>query len=265
MLIMLFIAIAIIDVLWHVNRAPSGPILMGIVSGVVGLGFGLSLYIQRKLFRSNLALSSQGLFTIFIIIFTGFVTVAMVFYESVFLDIGDFLYVAESPSSAADVIWVLGSSDERYIYGVDLYEQDLSDRIVMTLGRRFVPKLLRTEQIETNVDAVRQFALSKGLVESVDFSIYSAENTYHEAVQARDFLIKNNLNSAIIVSSPAHMRRVEMIFNYLVDDSKELTFASVPLGQSDFRRVWWKDRFSLGRVIYEYLSLVYYYFRYMVF
>lgn len=265
MLVMLFIGMAVIDVLWHVNRAPSGPILMGILSGCIGLGFGISLYIQRKLFKNNLVLSAQGLFTIFAILFATFVTVAVVFYEPVFLGIGDFLYTTENPTETADVIWILGSFDERYIHGVGLYEQGLGERMVMTLGRRYVPRLLRTELIETNVDVVRQYALSKGFVEGVDFSIYPAESTYDEAVQARDFLSRNQLDSAIIVSSPGHMKRVEMIFNHLISDDKKLTFVSVPLGESGFRRYWWKDQFSLGRVIYEYLSLAYYYIRYVIF
>ncbi len=264
-LLLLVQGMAFVSLLLHVGQLLSGPLLMGVLVTFVGIGVGLGLYLQRKWFRERQILSTQGFATIFGFLFTIVLVVSVIFYEPVLQAVGDYLVINQRVENKADLIWILGSADERYIHGIDLYEQGLGDRVIMTMGRRFVPKLLQTETIQTNIDVILRYVLDKGLVEGIDFFIYPAESTYDEAAQARDFLNQSNLNSIIVVSSPGHMRRVEMIFNHLIDDSKELTFVSVPLGRSDFDYQWWKDEFSQGRVIYEYLSLVFYYFRYVIF
>jgi len=189
--------------------------------------------------------------------------VTLVFQNPILASIDDYLLLNDPPQPA-EIIWVLGVEQERYAHAVDLYLQGYGQRLVMSLETHGAPLLFRSETIETNVDAIRSYAERRGVpIEAMMF--LEAENTYQEALLAKNYLKDNNIRSALIVSSPAHMRRTSMIFNHLIGDQTKLTFSSVPLAWSDYQTEWWTDRFSLGRVIYEYLSLVYYYAAYVMF
>jgi len=257
-------AIVWVDLLRFLDRIPAGWALMVFLWCNVLLGLGLGWRAQKRLFHAttNDAVSNKRRCLTW-----GFVVVAVVgssvLYAQIFSVVGQFLVVSEPPQRA-DVIWILGALDERYAYGVDLYLRGMSDTLVMSLDTRKVSLLFETGTIKTNRDAIRAYALARGVPES-QISMVEAKNTFEEASLARAYILKHHLRSALIVSSPEHMRRVEMIFRHLIGNAARLSMAAVPLNQSKFKVAnWWKDRFSLGRVIYEYLSLVYYYFNYVV-
>jgi len=262
--LMVLNAIVWVDLLRFLDRIPAGAALMVFLWCNVWAGVWLGRKVRKQLFpviTSNVVGHKRRYWTwgCWVTAVVG----SVVFHVAIFSAVGQFLVVSDSPQRA-DIIWILGTLDERYAYGADLYEQGLSDTLIMSLGTRKVSLLFETDTIKTNKDAIRAYMLGRGIPEA-QLSMVDAENTFEEASLAKAYILKHHVRSAIIVSSPEHMRRVEMIFKHLVGKRAHLTMAAVPLNQSKFKlSSWWKDRFSLGRVIYEYLSLIYYGFVYIV-
>lgn len=156
----------------------------------------------------------------------------------------------------ADVIRVLGGDEERYIYGVELYKQGYGSKLIVSLGERLIPLLQRS-----SADIVRDFASSQGIPAS-DIIMMASESTYEEALLTKELIKQEGIRSVLVVSSPFHMRRVAMTFKRVIGSEAELTFVSVPLAQSRFDLRWWSDEDSISAVVHEYVSLIYYYFRY---
>jgi len=241
-------AVAWLAFLGHLDQLPSGPALMAMLWAGLLLGW----------LAGRLSLAGA---------LAAVVLATMAFHEPILTSAGEFLIVGDEPKPA-DVIWILGSmipgaGDERYVYGLDLFQKGFGKRLVLSLGTREVPMLFRTDTIQTNADLIRSYLISKGVNEA-QFTVLEAESTVDEARLARDYVQAHGMHSALIVTSPEHMRRARMIFQRVVGDAAELTMAAVPRGQSEFRAHWWRDRYSLGRVLYEYVSLAYYAVRYVL-
>ena len=260
-------AVAWLGFLGHLDQLPSGPALMAMLWAGLLLGWLAGRRVCRcfdKRERAKVSLKRRLLSggTLAAVVLT-----TMAFHEPLLIGAGDFLIVGDEPKPA-DVIWILGSmipgaGDERYVYGLDLFQKGFGKRLVLSLGTREVPMLFRTETTQTNADLIRSYLISKGVNEA-QFTVLEAESTVDEARLARDYVQAHGMHSALIVTSPEHMRRARMIFRRVVGDAAELTMAAVPRDQSEFRAHWWRDRYSLGRVLYEYVSLAYYAVRYVL-
>jgi len=258
--LMLLNAVAWVDLMRYLDLLLDGLWLVGFLTLNACLGWLLGRTLVQRIFPSSYRRSSpKGIWLGFVLL----IGVAVAFQHPILASVDDYLLLNEPPQTA-EVIWVLGISSERYAHAVDLFGQGYGKRLVMSLETYQAPLLFRSDTVQTNIDAILAYARQHG-VPAQAMTFLQAENTYQEALQARDYFKDNHIQSALIVSSPAHMRRAAMIFNRVVGNGVKLTFNAVPLPQSDFKTDWWRDRFSLGRVIYEYLSLVYYYVAYVMF
>lgn len=260
-------AVAWLGFLGYLDQLPSGPALMALLWAGVLLGGCVGRGVFYGLSKRKSAIAPLKRRLVWAGALATLVLTTMAFHEPILIGAGEFLIVGDEPKPA-DVIWILGSmipgaGDERYVYGLDLFQQGFGKRLVLSLGTREVPMLFRTETVRNNADLLREYFASKG-VDPGQLTVLEAKNTYDEARLARDYLQKSGMRSALIVTSPEHMRRARMIFRRVVGDAAELTMVAVPRGQSEFHAHWWRDRYSLGRVLYEYVSLAYYYVRYGV-
>jgi uncharacterized SAM-binding protein YcdF (DUF218 family) len=198
----------------------------------MGLMFKQMLHPKRKwlFFSSSVILLLAVLFLI---------------HNPVLLGIGDFLIV-EDKLKQADVIHILGGGFDRLDYGLQLYEQDYGQRIFITGGD----------------DAIiyRAYALANGADAEHTLPVESwATNTYQEALELKQFLDREaSIRSAIVVSSPYHMRRVQWTFQDVLGKQVDLQFAPVPFKMARHKQQWWTDAGSRKIVIGEYFKLLIY-------
>ena len=85
-----------------------------------------------------------------------------------------------------------------------------------------------------------------------------AASTRAEAQITANYLQQNpQIDTLIIVSSAAHMRRAIMIFEDTFDDHNlNITLLSAPSKYSGFNaKIWWKDRESAKQVFMEYTKI----------
>lgn len=172
-----------------------------------------------------------------------------------------FLLVNEPPVRS-DVIFVLDGGDERVLHGVKLYQAGHAPRIWFSLGPGEAPDVfdLRSVRVARALEHIRR----QGVTEDRMTVEGRARSTNDEATLAKDFAAREGCQSAIVVSSPFHMRRVAMIFRRVFRGSGvRLTFCGVPLEDEDLSLDrWWTREREMIWVNNEYCKLALYCFKY---
>jgi uncharacterized SAM-binding protein YcdF (DUF218 family) len=89
----------------------------------------------------------------------------------------------------------------------------------------------------------------------------TSTTTYEDALFARDIMLQNNFTSAIVVSSPYHMRRAAWLFGKVFKND-DITLLYSPVENSWFKpEQWWTDGRKIHAVMDEYAKFVYYLFK----
>jgi uncharacterized SAM-binding protein YcdF (DUF218 family) len=185
--------------------------------------------------------------SIVIIILLVIMTICAVYSPWAMTKLYNALIISEQPR-ASDAIIVLSGSSERDIYAADLYNLGFSRIIIMSgCGQT------------AEVMAAR--AIKKGVKSEDIIKEQKAVSTYENAVLTREVMLQNGFQSAIVVSSPFHMRRSRLVFERVYKNTGiSLTYCAVPPTlSSDTQQAPAVFRRS---VIVEYAKLIYYWVRY---
>ena len=196
-----------------------------------------------------------ALLLIFILLIVAFVT------RTIWLDaIAEFL-VVEDDISRVDAIVVLGGGGpDRVEHAVKLYQSDYGNWIIVTGMENRLPGL-----VVTWPQLAMKHAVSMGVPESVFILEERPTSTYEDALYVKEDMLDKGFKSAIIVSSPYHMRRARMIFRKIFEDMEDISLQFSPAGDSDFQaQRWWTREGDLIDVVNEYCKLVLYFFKYMI-
>ena len=192
------------------------------------------------------------------------VAIAYAFRESILLRAGTYL-VADEPRQRADAIVVLaGSAPDRILEAVDLYQQGLAPRIVLTRGsedpgiealRRRGGEML--EQHEQN----RAIAVKLGVPEAaVEIVEGGAGGTVTEARVVVAHLLLTKAKSALIVTSKIHTRRAGWIYRGMAGGEIAISTCASRYDPYD-AATWWRQRGQTRRVVIEYQKLLVYWLR----
>lgn len=143
-----------------------------------------------------------------------------------------------------DAIIILGGDSERIPYGIKLYKSNYSDKIIIS-GDDTISK---KQVLETGVPPKDIIMEDK------------STTTYENAKFSRNIMLQNNFTSAIVVSSPYHMRRASWLFgNVFKNDNITLLYS--PVDNSWFKpEKWWTNKMEIQMVIDEYAKFIYLYF-----
>ncbi|MGI6285968.1 YdcF family protein [Neomoorella humiferrea] len=165
--------------------------------------------------------------------------------------VASWLMVGDKDLHPADVIIVLsGEQGERVATGVKLYQEGLAPRLLMTGG-----------PVEWNVaaaDIMAEQAKFLGVPEKDIVLEKRATSTYENALCSLNILKKNVWHSAIVVTSPYHLRRTRLAFNNAFRGSGiRLSFYGAEDPWLDPTRWWLQDR-GIEVVGLEYFKLAWY-------
>jgi uncharacterized SAM-binding protein YcdF (DUF218 family) len=142
----------------------------------------------------------------------------------------------------ADVIIVLGGDKERLHYGIKLYKSNYSDKIIISGDKEVWKK-----------QAVESWVTPKNIIIED-----KSTTTYENAKFSRNIMLQNHFTSAIVVSSPYHMRRVSWLFGDVFKDDN-ITLLYSPVDNSWFKpNKWWTNKMERRVVLYEYAKFIYY-------
>ncbi len=119
-----------------------------------------------------------------------------------------FILDAPQPAPAASDAIVVISGDEqmaRFAEGVNLYKQGFGHYLVFS-GAAF-------DNGTSNADVMHDLAVQRGIPESAILEEPLGEDTWGNAVFTRQVLEQHGLQSAILVTSPYHLRRAQVTFD----------------------------------------------------
>lgn len=159
------------------------------------------------------------------------------------------LLVVQDRLTKVDVLVTLGGDSERELYAAELYRQGLAPKIIMSGCGSSASKMAK-RAVKTGVNAGDVILEER------------AESTYENALYSKNIISAQDFKSAIIVSSPYHMRRTKLVFErvfkntgvkLLYSPTKDSGFNVDGLCKSE------RDRAIVKR---EYIKLIYYWFRY---
>jgi len=169
--------------------------------------------------------------------------------------------VVDDELHRSDAIVVLGSgSRNRLSYGVKLYRSGYGKKIIITGMVIQLPGIATTWP-----RLARSEALSMGVSEQAIVLEERPTSTYEDAKYVKEDMVKDNLESAIVVSSPYHTRRSKMIFKKVFSDRKDIRLLFSPSDSEEFEtKKWWVREHELVAVVSEYFKLVIYIFKYII-
>lgn len=159
------------------------------------------------------------------------------------------LLVVDDRPEKVDVLITLGGDSERGLYAAQLYRSGLAPKIIMT-GCGSSAAQMAAGAVQAGVRAQDIMLEEK------------AENTYQNAVYSKDIVLKQNFKSAIIVTSPYHMRRAKLVFGRVFRNTgiKLLYSATKDSGFNADGQC--RSEIDRQIVKMEYMKMIYYWFRY---
>lgn len=177
---------------------------------------------------------------------------------------GTYLIADETPKPADAIVVLAGSTPDRILEAVDLYEKGLAPLIVLTRGsegpgirqlrQRGVHVL---EPHEENASIAGQLGVPAAAIDIVGGG---AGGTVTEARVVVDYLRDKGIKSAIIVTSKMHTRRAGWIYRGIAGDEISFTTCASHYDSYDPTN-WWHFRGQTRRVVIEYQKLVVYWLR----
>jgi uncharacterized SAM-binding protein YcdF (DUF218 family) len=160
-------------------------------------------------------------------------------YERALNAVADYLIVNDNLEKA-DIIIVLGGNPfDRATAAAVLFHKGFAPEVLTT--SELIPEGFRLLKVNlTESEAMKKWLMELKVPEGAITAIKKSTSTYEDALVAKEYTSKNGIKSAIIVSSPYHMRRVKMTFNRLFKDT-EMKLLYYPAMNADFStKGWWK-------------------------
>lgn len=157
---------------------------------------------------------------------------------------GRFLDFSQTPQPS-DVIIVLSGGGGRVEQGAALYTQ------------KYTPYLMfsRANERGSSAGDMLETALSLHIPQDAILTENEALSTYQNAQLTLPIMQQHGFNSAIVVSSDFHMRRVKFIFDHVYKNSGiKLTYVSANSGYN--AKWWWSDRYSRETTFNEYIKMI---------
>jgi uncharacterized SAM-binding protein YcdF (DUF218 family) len=147
-------------------------------------------------------------------------------------------YLLDAPQPAphvSDAIVVISGDEQmaRFAEGVNLYEQGFGKFLVFS-GAAY-------DNGTSNADVMRGLAVERGIPDSAILEEPLGEDTWGNAVYTRRVLEEHRLRSAILVTSPYHLRRAQVTFDAAYAGSGiQLMVHAAP--DSQWRKLsWWQQ------------------------
>ena len=174
---------------------------------------------------------------------------------------GNYLVRHTEITSAQPTLILMGSIADRVLQTADLYKNGSSTEILIVNNIQYGSEYLAKYNVHIpnfaslSKNALLQFGIPDSLITIIPGR---AASTRAEAEITANWLKQNpHIDTLIIVSSAAHMRRAIMIFEDTFNDNDlNVTLLSVPSKYSGFNaKHWWKHRESAKQVFMEYTKL----------
>jgi hypothetical protein len=165
-----------------------------------------------------------------------------------------------------DLIFVMAGRMDRKQYGFELYRQGVAPKLVLSVGRFEVSKMLQTEfafadELSTlrSVTAPNRRHFFVSLEQSgtrVELAPVGQWNTYGEVLALMRYLENEHAAKIMVVSTDIHLRRVAYTIRKVLRNSRlEFLYCPVPECGNLRKTGWWTSLDSRSYVLSELMKL----------
>lgn len=174
---------------------------------------------------------------------------------------GTYLVKTDTPQKSDATLILMGSIADRVLQASDIYKQNLTNEILIVNNIQYGSEYLVQYNVhipngaELSKQALTQLSIPDSLITIIPGR---AASTRAEAEITANWLKQNpHIDTLIIVSSAAHMRRASMLFkDTFKDNNLNTIILTVPSKYSGFNaKHWWKHRESAKQVFMEYVKI----------
>ena len=175
---------------------------------------------------------------------------------------GEWLAREDVPPKADALILLMGSFPERVLQAVDLYHEGIADRLIIVFESMGPYQILesRGAGVIRTTQQARDAAVALGIPDScITLLPGDARSTLDEALAIRNYLTGNqSMDTLVLVSSPAHMRRAYMIFRTVLHSSEINAYIGCsPSTYSSFNADrWWRRKEDIQSVLSEWIKIL---------
>lgn len=182
-----------------------------------------------------------------------FIILAIFIFRTPILEGAARFLVVEDKIEPVDLIIVLAGDNngERVIEAIDLYNRGYAKKLLMSGG----PLAWNLTNAEWMKKQARAMGIPSSAILLEDRSLSTIDNARFSLPIVKD----NNFKSIIVITSPTHTRRTRKVFRKVFPN---VIIHGVPLKKSQFKLPgWWQRHEDTQRVIWEYVSLIYYFLK----
>jgi len=167
---------------------------------------------------------------------------------AVTLAAGHLLVYDEEPQPADVIVILAGDRGTRTERGAELFHAGYAPRIIVSGGQIY--------HTTTQAGLMCAHAVELGVPAEAIIKEERADSTGENAVFVRELMERHGFDSALVVSSNYHMRRVKFIFDREFRDSGiTLTYCAAADPHFDPAR-WWANNKSIMYTFTEYVKLI---------
>ncbi|MFC3884801.1 YdcF family protein [Bacillus songklensis] len=170
------------------------------------------------------------------------ITIGVLFTVTIMLKVaGDFLVMDEKPVKSDVIIVLSGGGIERLEKGVELYKKGFAPYFMISNGQE---------------DGLYEAAQKMGVpIDSIILE-NNASSTTENALFTKKLMMKHKFQSALVVSSNYHMRRVKTNYSKAIKNTGiKLVYCSDDSDEYDPGR-WWATKEGRQTTYIEYIKLV---------
>jgi len=174
---------------------------------------------------------------------------------------GTWLVKEDVPPHADAMVLLMGSFPERVLEAVDLYHEGKARRMLIVYESMGPYRLLesRGAQVIRTTRQANDAAVALGIpADSITMLPGDARSTIDEAMAVREYLKKTpGIDTIILVSSPAHMRRSSMTFDVALRTMPAPVYVRCrPSSYSAFNpEKWWRRKEDIQSVLSEFVKI----------
>ena len=174
---------------------------------------------------------------------------------------GTWLVKEDVPPHADAMVLLMGSFPERVLEAADLYHEGKAGRMLIVYEGMGPYQMLESRGAEVirTTEQARNAAVALGVpADSITMLPGDARSTIDEALAVREYLRGTpGIDTILLVSSPAHMRRSVMIFNAALRNLPEPVYIGCsPSSYSAFNpERWWRRKEDIQSVLSEFLKI----------
>lgn len=174
---------------------------------------------------------------------------------------GTFLVKTDTAQKSDATLILMGSIADRVLQASDIYKRNLTNQILIVNNIQYGSEYLAQYDVhipnfaELSKQALTQLSIPDSLITIIPGR---AASTRAEAEITANYLKQNpHIDTLIIVSSAAHMRRASMIFkDTFKDNNLNTIILTVPSKYSGFNaKKWYTHRESAKQVFMEYVKI----------